>query len=80
MDLGEAEGKVSFAHIANRAVVYKQKERVIYKMIKEYIEAKYGFKVYIEYIAEVKRNLDLPMYDVLNAVEKLKQPGKHSIK
>ena len=37
-------------------------------MIKEYIEAKYGFKVHTAYIAEVKRNLGLPMYDAPNAV------------
>ena len=43
-------------------------------MIKEYIEAKYGFKVHTAYIAEVKRDLGLPMYDAPNAVEELKQP------
>ena len=37
--------------------VYKPKERVTYKMIKEYIEATYGFKVHTAYIAEVKRDL-----------------------
>ena len=47
-------------------------------MIKEYIEAKYGFKVHTAYIAEVKRDLGLPMYDATNAVEELKQPRKHS--
>lgn len=41
-------------------------------MIKEYIEAKYGFKVHNTYIAEVKRELGLPIYDVLNAIEELK--------
>ena len=41
------------------------------------IEAKYGFKVHTAYIAEVKRDLGLPMYDALNAVEELKQPRKH---
>ena len=46
-------------------------------MIKEYIEAKYGFKVHTAYIAEVKRDLGLPMYDAPNAVEELKQPRKH---
>ena len=55
----------------------KPKERVTYKMIKEYIEAKYGFKVHTAYIAEVKRDLGLPMYDAPNAVEELKQPRKH---
>ena len=29
------------------------------------------------YIAELKRNLGLPMYDASNAVEKLKEPRKH---
>ena len=48
-----------------------------YKMIKEYIEDKYGFKVHTAYIAEVKRDLGLPMYDAPNAVEELKQPRKH---
>ena len=60
-----------------RAEEYKPKERVTYKMIKEYIEAKYGFKVHTAYIAEVKRDLGLPMYDAPNAVEELKQPRKH---
>ena len=46
-------------------------------MIKEYIEAKYGFKVHTAYIAEVKRSLGLPMYDAPNAVEELKHPRKH---
>lgn len=51
--------------------------RVTYKMIKEYIEAKYGFKVHTAYISEVKRDLGLPMYDAPNTVEELKQPRKH---
>ena len=34
-------------------------------------------KVHTAYIAEVKRDLGLPMYDAPNAVEKLKQPRKH---
>ena len=45
-------------------------------MIKEYIEAKYGFKVHTAYIAEVKRDLG-SMYDAPNAVEELKHPRKH---
>ena len=74
---GEGEGKVPLDNIAKRAEEYKPKERVTYKMIKEYIEAKYGFKVHTAYIAEVKRDLGLPMYDAPNAVEELKQPRKH---
>ena len=77
VEFGEGEGKVPFDNIAKRAESYKPKERVTYKMIKEYIEAKYGFKVHTAYIAEVKRDLGLPMYDAPNAVEELKQPRKH---
>lgn len=77
VEFGEGEGKVPLDNIAKRAEAYKPKERVTYKMIKEYIEAKYGFKVHTAYIAEVKRSLGLPMYDVPNAVEELKQPRKH---
>ena len=46
-------------NIAKRAAAYKPKERVTYKMIKEYIEAKYGFKVHTAYIAEVKTGFRL---------------------
>ena len=77
VEFGEGEGKVPLDNIAKRAEEYKPKERVTYKMIKEYIEAKYGFKVHTAYIAEVKRDLGLPMYDASNAVEELKQPRKH---
>ncbi len=77
VEFGEGEGKVPLDNIAKRAAAYKPKERVTYKMIKEYIEAKYGFKVHTAYIAEVKRELGLPMYNAPNAVEELKQPRKH---
>ena len=77
VEFGDGEGKVPLDNIAKRAEEYKPKERVTYKMIKEYIEAKYGFKVHTAYIAEVKRDLGLPMYDAPNAVEELKQPRKH---
>ena len=77
VEFGEGEGKVPLDNILKRAEAYKPKERVTYKMIKEYVEAKYGFKVHTAYIAEVKRDLGLPMYDAPNAVEELKQPRKH---
>ncbi len=77
VEFGEGKGKVPLDNIAKRAEAYKPKERVTYKMIKEYIEAKYGFKVHTAYIAEVKRDLGLPMYDAPNAVEELKHPRKH---
>ena len=73
VEFGEGEGKVPLDNIAKRAESYKPKERVTYKMIKEYIEAKYGFKVHTAYIAEAKRDLG----DAPNAVEELKQPRKH---
>ena len=75
--LRDGKEVVRVDNIAKRAESYKPKERVTYKMIKEYIEAKYGFKVHTAYIAEVKRDLGLPMYDASNAVEELKQPRKH---
>ena len=77
VEFGEGEGKVPLDNVAKRVEAYKPKERVIYKMIKEYIEAKYGFKVHTVYIAEVKRSLGLPMYDAPNAVEELKHPRKY---
>ena len=75
--MAKGEGKVPLDEIAKRAESCKPKERVTYKMIKEYIEEKYGFKVHTAYIAEVKRSLGLPMYDAPNAVEELKHPRKH---
>ena len=77
VEFSKGEGKVPLDNITKRAEGYKPKERVTYKIIKEYIEAKYGFKVHTAYIAEVKRDLGLPMYDAPNAVEELKQPRKH---
>ena len=77
VEFGEGEGKIPLDNIEKRAESYKPKERVTYKMIKEYIEAKHGFKVHTAYIAEVKRDLGLPMYDAPNEVEELKQPRKH---
>ncbi len=77
MEFGDGESEVPLIISLREPKAYKPKERVTYKMIKEYIEAKYGFKVHTEYIAEVKKDLRLPMYDAPNAVEELKQPRKH---
>ncbi len=79
VEFGEGESKVPLDNIAKRAKAYKPKERVTYKMIKEYIEAKYGFKAHTAYIAEVKRDLGLPMYDAPNAVEELKHPTAEKV-
>jgi 23S rRNA (uracil1939-C5)-methyltransferase len=77
VDFGEGEGKIPMDKIAERADKFKPKDKVTYKMIKEYILEKYGFQVHTAYIAEVKRSLGLPMYDAPNAVEELKNPRKH---
>ncbi len=78
---GEGDDKVLLDNIAKKAAAYKPykpKKQITYKMIKKYIEAKYGFKVHTTYIAEVNRDLRLPVYDALNVVEELKQLRKHS--
>ena len=77
VEFGEGEEKVPLDKIAERAKQYQPAPRVTYKMIQEYIEEKYDFKVHTAYIAEVKRNLGLPMYDAPNMVEELKQPRRH---
>lgn len=77
VEFGEGEGKVPLDAIAERAKKYQPKPKITYKMIQEYVEKKYGFKVHSAYIAEVKRSLGLTMYDVSNVVEELKHPRKH---
>ena len=77
VEFGKGKGKVPLDAIAERAKKYQPKPKITYKMIQEYVEKKYGFKVHTAYIAEVKRSLGLPMYDAPNAVEELKQPRKH---
>lgn len=62
--------------VAERAKKYQPKPKITYKMIQEYVEKKFGFKVHTAYIAEAKRSLGLTMYDAPNATEELKQPRK----
>ena len=76
VEFGEGDDKISLDAIAERAKKYQPKPKITYKMIQEYVEQKYGFKVHTAYIAEVKRSLGLTMYDALNATEELKQPRK----
>ena len=71
------EGKVPLDKIVERAKQHQPAPKATYKMIQEYVEKEYGFKVHTAYIAEVKRNLGLPMYDAPNMVEELKQPRRH---
>ena len=63
--------------IGERAKKCQPKPKITYKMIQEYVEKKYGFKVHTAYIAEVKRSLGLTMCDAPNSVEDLKQPRKY---
>ena len=77
IEFGEGDGKIPVDKIAQKAEDYRPGERVTYKMIQECIEGKYDFKVHTAYIAEVKRDLGLPMYDAPNAVEELKHERKH---
>jgi 23S rRNA (uracil1939-C5)-methyltransferase len=76
VEFGEGDDKISLDAIAERAKKYQPKPKVTYKMIQEYVEKKYGFKVHTAYIAEVKRSLGLTTYDAPNAVEELKQSRK----
>ena len=77
VEFGEGDDKISLDSIAERAKKYQPKPKITYKMIQEYVEKKYGFKVHTAYIAEVKRSLGLSMHDAPNAAEELKQPRKH---
>lgn len=63
--------------ISERAEKRKPKDKPTYKKIQDWVEENYGFKVHTGYIAEVKRNEGLPMYDAPNAVEELKHPRPH---
>ncbi len=77
VEFGEGEGKVPPDAIAERVKKYQPKPKITYKMIQEYVEKKYGFKVHTAYIVEAKRSLGLATYDAPNAVEALKQPRKY---
>ncbi len=77
VEFGDDKGQIPIDEIARKAEEYRPSEKVTYKMIQEYIESKYNFKVHTAYIAEVKRDLGLPMYDAPNAVEELKHERKH---
>lgn len=63
--------------ISERAEKRKPQEKTTYKKIQEWIEENYGFKVHTAYVAEVKRELGLPIYDAPNAVDELKRPRQH---
>ena len=76
IEFGEGDGKVPLDAIAERAKKYHPKPKITYKMIQEYVEKKYGFRVHTAYIAEVKKSFGLTKYDAPNVVEELKHPRK----
>ncbi len=77
VEFGEKEGQISLAETQKQVEDIKPKAKTTYKQIQKYVEENYGFKVHTAYIAEVKRNLGLSMYDAPNAVEELKRPRSH---
>lgn len=77
VEFGEGEGQVSLKKLQEELNEQKPKKKTTYKDIQAYVEEKYGFKVHTAYIAEVKRDLGLPMYDAPNSVEELKRPRSH---
>jgi 23S rRNA (uracil1939-C5)-methyltransferase len=77
VEFGEGEGQVSLKKLQEELNGQKPKKKTTYKDIQAYVEEKYGVKVHTAYIAEVKRDLGLPMYDAPNAVEELKRPRSH---
>ena len=77
VEFGEAEGQISLKKLQEELNEQKPKKKTTYKDIQKWVEENYGFKVHTAYIAEVKRDLGLPMYDAPNAVEELKRPRSH---
>ena len=77
VEFGEGEGQISLKKLQKELTEQKPKTKTTYKDIQAYIEEKYGFKVHTAYIAEMKRDLGLPMYNAPNAVEELKRPRSH---
>lgn len=77
VEFGESDGQISLKKLQEELSERKQKKKTTYKDIQKWVEENYGFKVHTAYIAEVKRDLGLPMYDAPNAVEELKRPRSH---
>ena len=74
VEFGEGEGQISLKEAKKSAEEQKPKKKITYKDIQRYVEENYGFKVHTAYVAEVKRELGLPMYDAPNAEDELKRP------
>ena len=50
VEFGEREGQISLKEVEKRAEARKPKEKVTYKMIQQYIEENYGFKVHSRFV------------------------------
>ena len=55
IEFGEGDGKIPVDKIAQKAEEYRPSERVTYKMIQEYIESKYDFKVHTALYSRSKK-------------------------
>lgn len=77
VEFGESDGQISLKKLQEELNERKHKKKTTYKDIQKWVEENYGFNVHTAYIAEVKRDLGLPMYDAPNAVEELKRPRSH---
>lgn len=77
IEFGEVECQLSLKEVEKKAEARKPKGKATHKMIQQYKEENYGFKVYTAYIVGIKRSLSLPTYDAPNAVEELKHPRPH---
>lgn len=77
VEFGESDGQISLKKLQEELNERKHKKKTTYKDIQKWVEENYGFNVHTAYIAEVKRDLCLPMYDAPNAVEELKRPRSH---
>ena len=77
VEFGESDGQISLKKLQKELNEQKLKKKTTYKDIQKWVEENYGFKVHTAYIADVKRDLGLPMYDAPNAVEELKRPRQH---
>ena len=77
VEFGESDGQISLKKLQEELNERKHKKKTTYKDIQKWVEENYGFNVHTAYIAEVKRDLGLPMHDAPNAVEELKRPRSH---
>lgn len=55
---GEGEGKIPLDVIAEKAKKYWPKPKIIYKMIQEYVEKKYGFNLMKESILQIAKQIN----------------------